>query len=87
MSSAQKNRWHQNRLDRGEVVGGGYIVLRRGRAFGRISIDKGKLPFEHATLESAVQECERLAQQHPGCEFNVWHTAVKMKSIAQETTS
>lgn len=87
MSQAQKNKWHQNRLDRGEVVGGGYIVLRRGRAFGRISIDKGKLPYEHATLESAVLEAERLSQLNPGVEFNVWHVAVRIKTPVKEPTS
>ena len=74
MTRAAMLRWHQERLDRGEVVGGGYIVLRRGRALGRISIDKAKLPFEHQTIETALAEANRLAAQHPGVTFNVWQT-------------
>lgn len=81
MSKKQMTNWHKNRIARGEVVGGGYIVLRRGKAFGRISIDKGKLPFEHATEESAALEAARLARLHPGVEFNIWHVVGLMKTL------
>lgn len=66
------DRWHERRLEQGEVVGGGYIVLRRGAQYGRISIDKGKLPFEHASKTEAVLEAERLSRKHPGLRFDVW---------------
>lgn len=79
MGNKHKTRWHEERLARGEVVGGGYIVLRRGRAFGRISIDKGKLPFEHGSYDSAMQECVRLAKQHPGVAFDVWQVRLGMQ--------
>lgn len=81
MSKKQMQRWHENRVQRGEVVGGGYIVLRRGKAFGRISIDKGKLPYEHATEQSALLEAARLSALNPGVEFNVWHVVGMMKTL------
>ena len=72
MSLAQMKRWHQRRLDMGEAVGGGFIVLRRGKALGRISIDKANLPFEHASLQQAETEAGRLASFNPGQRFDVW---------------
>lgn len=89
MGNKHKARWHEERLARGEVVGGGYIVLRRGRAFGRISIDKGKLPFEHATEEAAQKECVRLAALHPGVRFDVWRALPDSSTviIQEEPTS
>lgn len=72
MSQADSQRWHQRRLDMGEVIGGGFIILRRGKEFGRISIDKSKLPFEHASLPRAEAEANRLAASNAGQRFDVW---------------
>lgn len=57
------------RARRNEKVGGGYFVFKRGRRTGRIKtghILAGKMPFEHATLESALDEAARLSVERGG---------------------
>jgi len=56
---------------KGEVIGGGYFVLRRGKKTGRVSI-KSSLPFEHGSKESALRECDRLTELYPGESFKVF---------------
>lgn len=69
----------QGRKAKGEVVGGGWFVFRRGRTSGRIKPARfGKpgtswYPFEHASEESAKAEAERLAVLNPGLRFCVFH--------------
>ena len=60
-----------NRTQRGEVVGGGYFVFRRGRTSKRIKPDLRGFPFEHATLQAAEAEASRLARLNPGNQFVV----------------
>lgn len=55
---------------RGEKIGGGYFVFRRGKKTGRISAG-GSLPFEHPSYAAARQEAERLAKANPGERFVV----------------
>lgn len=58
----------------GEVIGGGYIVARRGRDSGRLRMHQW--PFEHDTYESAHEEAQRLAVKNPGKQFVVIHQPV-----------
>jgi len=72
MSGPSTNRWHERRIERGEVVKGGYFVFRRGETTGRVKINPAKLPFEHGTLEAAMAEAKRLAHGSPLIEFSVF---------------
>lgn len=52
-----------------ELIGGGYFVFKRGGRTGRIktgNIVRGKMPFEHPTLDSAMTEANRLQSIHGG---------------------
>ena len=80
----QYNKWHQKRVEKGDTPGGGFIVLRRGQVYGRVSINKGSLPFEHATYEAALQECVRLAARHPGRRFDVWRAIPESSTLIVE---
>lgn len=57
-----------------EVIGGGWLVFRRGKRTGRIGI-KTTLPFEHGSRKAAEKEAQRLAEQHPGECFQVFGAA------------
>jgi hypothetical protein len=50
--------------------GGGFIVRRRDRK-GRVMIGKTP-PFEHAAMDDAVHEAQRLADLYPGENFAVF---------------
>lgn len=53
---------------KGEQIGGGFFVFRRGTTTGRIR--PGRLwPFEHPTLAAAEAEAQRLANHWPGQTF------------------
>lgn len=55
------------RARRNEKVGGGHFVFKRGRTTGRIKTGRvGHIPFEHATLESALDEAARLSVEKGG---------------------
>ena len=56
---------------KGECVGGGYFVYRRGKKTGRIGCKYNALPFEHDSYESAHTEAKRLAGKHIGETFIV----------------
>lgn len=75
----------------GEMIGGGYIVFRRGTEHGRIRpTTKGKttmLPFEHPTMESAMDEMKRLAALHVGQEFCVFEQVARCKEVRPTPTS
>lgn len=53
-----------------EVIGGGFIVMRRGKKTGRVSINT-TLPFEHGSFDAAQDEADRLAENNPGETFVV----------------
>lgn len=57
--------WAQRRAEHGEVVGGGWFVVRRGRC-GRIAVDAHRPPMEYADAADAVRAAQRLADQFPG---------------------
>ena len=68
--------WTSKRAAKGEAVGGGFFVHRRGKKSGRIR--PSAMSFEHADQRAAVAEAEKLAARHPGETFEVFgrvHTA------------
>lgn len=62
----------KSRAEKGEVVGGGYFVFRRGKRTGRIGVKNSTIPFEHGSRESAMAEVARLEKQYPGETFKVF---------------
>lgn len=56
---------------KGEVIGGGWWVFRRGDGTGRIRVPMW--PYEHPDAESAHKQAENLAVQNPGEKFVVVH--------------
>ena len=56
----------------GEVVGGGYIVFRRGKKTGRVGIKKNSICFEWPSYQTARAEANRLEQLNPGERFVVF---------------
>lgn len=53
----------------GEVIGGGYAVMRRGRGTRRLR--PSKFPFEYDTIEAATTQAGKLAEMFPGQKFDV----------------
>lgn len=74
-----------SRRERGEVVGGGFIVFRRHRDSGRVAAPSDGLPFEHPTLEAATLEAARLADKHPGKRFCVFTQVADAICTVEET--
>lgn len=64
------DKWAKARAVKGEVVGGGFFVFRRGDRFNRVGLGKGDrkfyYPFEYPTFEAAHKEAARLASLNPG---------------------
>lgn len=58
---------------KGETVGGGYFVFRRGKWTGRVGV-RTTLPFEHGSYDEAIAEARRLSRKHPGETFEVFAT-------------
>jgi hypothetical protein len=56
---------------KGEKIGGGWFVFRRGKKTGRIACKRNALPFEHPTFYAATMEAERLASVYKGERFVV----------------
>lgn len=54
---------------KGEQIGGGYFVFRRGEGTGRIR--SSHWPFEHPTICAAKREADKLAKTQPGYQFDV----------------
>lgn len=54
----------KERTAKGEKIGGGFFVHRRGKSSKRIHA--AAFPFEHATMMAAIRECDRLAALTPG---------------------
>lgn len=55
---------------KGEVVGKGFFIFRRGAKANRIK--PGPMPFEHPTMESAVTERNRLAAGNPEGKYHIF---------------
>lgn len=54
---------------KGETIGGGYWVFRRGDDTGRIR--PPMWPFEYGALTDAINQANKLAEDNPGEEFIV----------------
>lgn len=52
---------------KGEEVGGGFFIFRRGKHGNRVK--PSPMPFEHPSLESAQQELKRLKSKFPDGSF------------------
>ena len=62
----------KSRKEKGEVVGGGYIIFRRGKRTGRLGVKKYAIIFEHPSMDAALAEVERLTILNPGEKFVVF---------------
>lgn len=60
------------RTERGEVIGGGYIIFRRGKKTGRVGYKPYSIPFEHGSYESAQKEVARLMEENPGERYSIF---------------
>ncbi len=49
---------------KGEEIGGGWFVCRRGTRTGRLRF--ATFPFEHPTADAALEEARRLSALNPG---------------------
>lgn len=81
-------QWAQKRAERGEVVGGGFIIMRRSPKNGRIKQNNRQRqdgsvyaadPFEHPTYEAAFAEAQKLADRYPHGEFAVFEQRGSVK--------
>lgn len=62
--------WKDKRNARpGEQIGGGFIVVKRGRGSGRVRMSQW--PFEHPSMELAQSEAKRMSAKWPGRTFIV----------------
>ena len=68
----KKRHLLRERTAKGEKIGGGYIVVGRHTATGRVRVSPIGLPFEHPTAEAALREMVRLAEANPGKQFCVF---------------
>jgi hypothetical protein len=85
MADRSQKAWHDARVRRGEKVGGGFFVFRRGRSTGRVKIDPNKPPYEHASLGEATTEAARLAKENPGIEFSVFQQVTRLSYSIERT--
>jgi hypothetical protein len=66
---------------KGEKIGGGFFVVRRGRWAHRIK--PSQKPFEHPTLESALAQQKKLSKEHPDCIYKVLISATQALLITE----
>ncbi len=73
--------WVKKRAEKGEVVGGGFIVMRREISTNRLKLNTRKHPngsvmviepFEHPTKEAAMKEAKKLSEKYPMAKFTVF---------------
>lgn len=76
-----KKRLYKGR--KGETIGGGFIIFRRGKKTGRVSVGS-TLPFEHGTFEEAFEEATRLAALFPEESFCVFQQQISVKQEDEE---
>lgn len=65
-----------NRARSGEIINGGYIIVKRNNETGRIQ--PSSRSFEHGDYKSALNEAKRLSNRNPLDLYEVWasHTSV-----------
>lgn len=78
-------RWHQQRTQSGDVVGGGFFVFRRGRTTGRVKIDPQKMPFEYASIEDALYAAREQSRAHRGVTFSIFQQVCALKASSEES--
>lgn len=59
---------------KGETIGGGFFVFRRGKKTGRVGCKTPWMPFEHPAKSAAIAEADRLGRRYPGETFEVFAT-------------
>lgn len=69
-AEVKKARFDKTKARKGETIGGGYFVFRRGDGTNRVR--PSQLPFEHGSLAEAEDEAKRLSAQRPGYTFDVF---------------
>lgn len=67
----------------GEKIGGGYIVMRRGKKTGRVSV-MSTLPFEHPDFASAYAEVQRLMKENPKEKYEIFCSFEKLFNMEME---
>ena len=55
---------------KGEEIGGGFFVFRRGTKAHRIK--PSERPYEHPSMESAVAERDRLRELYPELKYSIF---------------
>lgn len=63
-------RQKRAKLREGEVVGGGYIVMRIDADSGRVI--PASVPFEHGGYDSAYKSYLALTEAAPECKFTIY---------------
>lgn len=56
---------------KGETIGGGYFVFRRGKGTNRVH--PSQWPFEYGSAAEAEEQARILAKGNPGYRFDVLH--------------
>ena len=70
----------KKRADDGEVVGGGFVIFRRGRNSKRIHSSRFDTPFEYPSFDTAEREMKRLSIENPHVEFCVFYQVTSLKA-------
>ena len=65
----------------GEVIGGSFVVMRRGDD-GRVR--PSRVPFEYDNAADAEEQAKKLAGLNPGFTFEVFFGLVKLKESAKD---
>lgn len=76
----RRGNWNPKKPRPGEVIGGGYIVARRGGGTNRVRA--ADWPFEFDNLPDAEAEAAKLAARFPGRVFTVWAQVSGAISVA-----
>lgn len=71
---------------KGEVIGGGFVVMRRERETGRVR--PSLHPFEYDNQVDAEQQALKLAQMHPDYAFEIFRgVGVKFAAVVNADTT